>query len=191
MAEINPLNTNYYYAGVQNASSELVKEKKAEKSEKSGSTKKTTFRDIIRGSNKAQEAAENQSVLEKVATMPLEEAIVFLKDRVDISGDKLAASMTAENIQEFKQSVKDFIQYVVDKNYAVNTKQQRGFVTPTNFFSNYQLPPHKKNPRVQIEVLNTKIDELAKFTLKNQQDRLVMLGKINEIKGLIVDFMSS
>lgn len=191
MAEINPLNTNYYYAGVQNASSELVKEKKAEKSEKSGSTKKTTFRDIIRG-NKAQEAAENQSILEKAAAMPVEEAIIFLKDRVDISGDKLASSMTAETIEEFKQSVKDFIQYVVDKNYAVNTKQRRGIVPSMgNYFSNYQLPPHKKNPRVQIEVLNQKIDELARVTIKNQQDRLVMLGKINEIKGLIVDFMSS
>lgn len=192
MAEINPLNTNYYYAGVQNASSELVKEHKAEKSEKTGSTKKLKFREILKGSSGTQEAAENHSILEKAAAMPVEEAIIFLKDRVDISGDKLASSMTAETIEEFKQSVKDFIQYVVDNNYAVNTKQRRGIVPSMgNYFSNYQLPPHKKNPRVQIEVLNQKIDELARVTIKNQQDRLVMLGKINEIKGLIVDFMSS
>ncbi|MCR4736488.1 MAG: YaaR family protein [Treponema sp.] len=188
MSEINPLNTNYYYAGVQNASSELKKE---HKTEKPNTSKKLTFKDIIKGKQQAEESIESQSILEKAAAMPLEDAVVFLKDRVDISGDKLASSMTAENIEEFKNSVKDFVKFVVDNNFAVTTKQKRGIVSPMGFFSNYQLPVHKKNPRVQIEVINKKIDELTAVTLKNQKERLELLGKINEIKGLIVDFMSS
>ena len=188
MAEINPLNTNYYYAGVQNASSSV---KQDEKAEKSSSAKKTGFREFLKKTIEPDEPEVN-TIEEKIASMPIEEAVVFLKDRVDIAGDKLSESQSTENIAEFKNSVRDFIKFVVNNNYNVTTKR-RNVMVPSrgNYFSNYRLPRHKKNPRVQIEVLNTKIDELAKFTLKNQQDRLVMLGKINEIKGLIVDFMSS
>ena len=188
MAEINPLGTSYYYSGVQNASSSIKKE---EKSEKTNKARKSTFIDFLKKADDEQISNQTASVLEKAASMPLEEAIVFLKDRVDISGDKFSASMTTENMEEFRQSVKDFILFVVDNNFAVTTKQKKGMVPSHGYFSNYQLPPHKKNPRVQIEVINKKVDELTRVTLNNQKDRLVMLGKINEIKGLIVDFMSS
>lgn len=191
MAEINPLNTNYYYAGVQNAASELNKEHKAEKSTKSQNTKRLNFKTLLQG-NKDEELNAENSIFEKIAAMPVEEAAVFLKDRVDIAGDKLSDSMSAENILEFQQSVRDFVKFVVENNFAVTTKQRKGIVPSAgNYFSTYQLPPHKKNPRVQIEVINQKLDNLTRYTLQNQQDRLIMLSKMNEIKGLIVDFMSS
>ena len=191
MAEINPLNTNYYYAGVQNAASELNKEHKAEKSTKSQNTKRLNFKTLLQG-NKDEELNAENSIFEKIAALPVEEAAVFLKDRVDIAGDKLSDSMSAENILEFQQSVRDFVKFVVENNFAVTTKQRKGIVPSAgNYFSTYQLPPHKKNPRVQIEVINQKLDNLTRYTLQNQQDRLIMLSKMNEIKGLIVDFMSS
>jgi uncharacterized protein YaaR (DUF327 family) len=61
----------------------------------------------------------------------------------------------------------------------------------TNFFSNYSLPPHRIDPKYQIQVINEKLDALARETLSNQMNNLKILAQVNEIKGLIVDLMSS
>ena len=188
MADINPLNTNYYYAGVQQSSSEVNKERKTEKAE---NLKKSNFRKFLKIAEEENAAPQVDEVAEKIANLSIEDAAVYLKDQVDIWGDRLAESPSDENIAQFKKSVKDFINFVTEKNFVVTAKQRRGIAPGVNYFSNYQLPMHKKNPRVQIEVISKKLDEFARITLKNQRDNLIMLGKINEIKGLIVDFMSS
>ena len=61
----------------------------------------------------------------------------------------------------------------------------------TNFFSNYTIPPHIIDPKYQITVINKKLDEMTQATLENQIDNLKILAQINEIKGLIVDLISS
>ena len=43
----------------------------------------------------------------------------------------------------------------------------------------------------RIEIINKKLDALAKETLSNQASNLKILAQVDEIKGLIVDLMSS
>ena len=42
-----------------------------------------------------------------------------------------------------------------------------------------------------IDLVNKKLDEMTQATLENQIDNLKILAQINEIKGLIVDLISS
>ena len=46
------------------------------------------------------------------------------------------------------------------------------------------------DPFYQVRVIDTKLDELANMILQNYGDKISMLSKVNEIKGLIVDFMA-
>ena len=61
----------------------------------------------------------------------------------------------------------------------------------TNFFSNYSLPPHRIDPRYQILTINKKLSALTTATLESQRGNLIILQQIDEIKGLLIDLMSS
>ena len=44
---------------------------------------------------------------------------------------------------------------------------------------------------MQVQVVNRRLDELATMILQNHTDRIQMLTKVDEIKGLIVDFFAA
>ena len=59
------------------------------------------------------------------------------------------------------------------------------------FFSNYNTKLRPKDPRVNVELINKNLDNLARSMLQNQKDNLKLLAQIDEIKGLIVDLMQA
>ena len=201
MAEIDSLGTNYYYSGVQNASNEAIKRNtKKEDVRKAGSARKLDFGKLLKG----QETEEPQFVTEgldlpaEVAAMSIDDAAVYLADAVSIAGNNLSEELTKENLEQFKTSVQQFVRFVVANNFEVKSHRKKNrlgkdMLVPsrTNFFSNYSLPPHRIDPKYQIQVINEKLDALARETLSNQMNNLKILAQVNEIKGLIVDLMSS
>ena len=193
MPEIDPLGTNFYYSGVQNAAKENVRKK--EKTEDSKGVRKTKFSDLINKTKEEEPQFNTIGLPPEIQKMPFDDAVIFLKDSVDLAGNDLSDEITNENIHKFKQAVTNFVKFIVMNNFQVSSKHPRNrrhlVVSRTNFFSNYSLPPHKADPKYQIEVINKKIDELTRYTLKNQMDNLKILAQVNEIKGLIVDLMSS
>ena len=198
MAEIDSLGTSYYYTGVQNSTNEAIK--KNQKNEKTGSTRRLKFSELLKGEDsQAQANAVAQGLPPEIAEMSIEDAALYLKDAVDNAGNALSESVTKENIEQFKTSVRQFITFVVNNNFEVNARRRKNprtgkdMIVPsrTNFFSNYSLPPHRIDPKYSIEVINKKLDELTRETLAMQMDNMKILAKANEIKGLIIDLMSS
>ena len=198
MAEIDSLGTNYYYSGVQSSTNEALKKQK--KSEKSGAVRKSRFSDLLK-SDKTEDEAEaiSKGLPPEIAGMSIEDAAIFLKDAVDNAGNDLSENLSKENIEKFKTSVRQFITFVVNNNFEVSARRKKNrytgkdLIVPsrTNFFSNYTLPPHRVDPKYQIQVINEKLDALTRETLETQMDNLKILAKANEIKGLIIDLMSS
>lgn len=196
MAEIDSLGTNYYYAGVQNASNNGVK--RNNKAGKSSKVKKSRFSDFLKTEKEAETGLATQGLPPEIATMSIDEAAVYLKDAVDLAGNDLSEEVTQENVEKFKTAVTQFITFVINNNFEVTSKRKKNrlgkdMMVPsrTNFFSDYALPPHRIDPRYQINTINEKLDALARMTLETQMDNLKILAKANEIKGLIVDLMSS
>ncbi|MCR5436794.1 MAG: DUF327 family protein [Treponema sp.] len=188
MSDINPLNAASYYAGVQNASAGIPK-----KNEKVESDKKIRFSQLFNASKTEQEPSETTEINlpPQIRTMSLEEAAVFLKDAVDLAGNELSSNINNENIRNFKEKVQQFVYYVVIHNFQINSKKFKATEISHGSFSNYQLPPHKKDPRTQVEAINQKLDELTKMTLQNQMNNLKILAQVDEIKGLIVDLIQT
>lgn len=193
MAEID---TNYYYAGVQNAANNNVK--RNNKADESNRVRKSRFQDLLKTESEPEPDFSTKGLPPEIATMSIDEAAIYLKDAVDLAGNDLSDEVTEENIQKFKTAVAQFITFVINNNFEVSSKRKKNrlgkdMMVPsrTNFFSDYTLPPHKIDPRYQINTINEKLDALARMTLETQMDNLKILAKVDEIKGLIVDLMSS
>ena len=198
MAEIDSLGSNYYYSGVQNASHETIK-RNTEKKEinKTTGSKRLSFEKLLKGD----EVEEPQFIAEglppEIATMSIDDAAVYLADAVSMAGNAFSEEQTQENLEKFKTSVSQFIKFVVSNNFEVNIKQKRqrpgksGQPSRLFVFSDYTVPAQKKNPRYSIDIINEKLDALARETLSAQSNNLKILAQVNEIKGLIVDLMSS
>ena len=197
MAEIDSLGTNYYYSGVQNASNEAIKRNTKKEEVKKAGGKKVSFAKLMQG----EEAEESQFVTEglnlppEVAAMSIDEAAVFLADAVSMAGNDFSEEQTQENLERFKNSVRQFISFVVANNFEVskrpNPKKRRSQPSRLFFFSDYTVPKTTRPDKISIEIINQKLDALARETLSNQMNNLQILAQVNEIKGLIVDLMSS
>ncbi|BDC92344.1 hypothetical protein SAMN04487977_102260 [Treponema bryantii] len=197
MAEIDSLGSNYYYSGVQNASNEAIKRNtKKEEVRKTGNAKKLDFGKLLKG----EEVEEPQFIAEglplEVQAMSIDDAAVYLADAVGTAGNDFSDNQTQENLERFKTAVSQFIRFVVVNNFNVNNlnspKKRRPAQPPRLFvFSDYTLPKGKPRQKVSVEIINQKLDALARETLSNQSDNLKILAQVNEIKGLIVDLMSS
>lgn len=189
MNDINPLGSTYY-AGVQNAASQL---NKATKKEKTESTSKLKFADFFK--TEKTESTNPFGLPPEIQSMSVEDAAIFLKDRVDEAGNLLNESVSDENVARFKKTVQQFVTFVINNNYEINKKQNRrmDLTSPVGMFgfSKYSVPRNKRPPRVQIELINKKLDELTRGMLYNQRDNLKILASANEIKGLIVDLVAS
>ncbi len=199
MAEIDSLGANYYYSGVQNASHETIK-RNTEKKEilKTGTSKKLSFEKLLKGEDVEEPQFVAAGLPPEVATMTIDQAAVYLADAVGNAGNDFSNEQTQENLEKFKTAVSQFIRFVVENNFEVIAHRKKNrlgkdMIVPSrsNIFSNYSLPPHRIDPKLKIQVINKKLDALARETLSNQSNNLKLLAQVNEIKGLIVDLMSS
>ena len=199
MAEIDSLGTNFYYSGVQNASNEAIKRNtRKEETQKAGATRRTKFSELLKAESEVKPQFVTEGLPPEVKAMSIDDAAVYLADAVSNAGNDFSDAQTQENLDKFKQAVSQFIRFVIENNFQIDTKRKKNrlgkdMIVPSqsNFFSNYTIPPHRVDPRVSVKVLNDKLDALARETLSNQMNNLKILAQVNEIKGLIVDLMSS
>lgn len=190
MSEVDSLGSNLFYAGVQNSTNEALKQRK---SEKISGTKKSKFRELLKAETEEESSFVTKGLPPEIQEMNFDDATVYLKDAVDMAGDVLSQEINDENIQKFKKAVSNFITFIVENNYEVSSKKPRRMtiVSPVNFFSTYNTKGHFADPKVQVKVINEKLDLLAQSMLDTQRNNLKILEQVDEIKGLIVDLMSS
>ena len=192
MSDINPLGASTYYSGLQNATSQAAKD--AKKNEKSSEVSKLKFSELKKTFTKTETERQIEAAgyPPEIAKLSIEEAAVFLKDEVDKAGNKLSENQSSENIEEFRKAVQLFIKYIVDNNYIEHKKEMKGrFSKPMQIFSKYNDKTRPKDPRVIIETINQKLDNMVRDTLSLQANNLKILQQANEIKGLIVDLMQA
>ena len=198
MAEIDSLGANYYYSGVQNATNEAIKRNtKKEEIRKADKAKKLDFGKLLKGDDVEEPQFIADGLPVEVRSMSIDDAAVYLADAVSLAGNDFSGEQTQENLEKFKTAVSQFIRFVIVNNFSVDIKKRRARPgkarQPSRLFvfSDYSMPPANPKPRVSIEVINEKLDALARETLSAQSNNLKILAQVNEIKGLIVDLMSA
>ncbi len=190
MAEISTLQSSaLYFSGVQSAASQQAKN--AQKSEKSAKNSKISFASSLK---KAQEEKNliSEGLPPEIAGMSGEEAVIFLKDAVDIAGDELQRKQDRASIDRYREKVSQFIKFIVKNNYEVVVQQRKKFNPVTG---KWEIPISRKSgkpvdPRIQIRVINEKLNQFTSDFLYNHRKNLNMLARIEEINGLIVDLLA-
>ena len=66
-------------------------------------------------------------------------------------------------------------------NFEVVKIQRRGFNRRTK---------KKLDPRVQVKIINQKLDQLASDMLFNHRNNLALLSKLEELNGLLIDIIA-
>ncbi len=100
-----------------------------------------------------------------------------LLDEVSAMGEKLAENPTIDNIKEYKKRVGDFINYIVNKAVILEERVSG-------------LDILKRKRFTLVKIIDRKLEQLAAEVLRNQRDQLMILEKVEEINGMLVDLLS-
>ncbi len=179
MAEIGGINNqSLYFAATQQASTQAARNQQAQKNEKSAASKKATVNSFQQQIQ--EQFFVNEGLPPELAGMTEEEAIIFLKDSVDITGDKLKENQSYENVESFRQSISSFIKYISKNNFEIVRKKR-----------------FRRDPYVTVQEINHHLTELTNGIL--YQNRLGSpysrsnfdtLQAINRLKGMVVDLIA-
>lgn len=177
--DVTNSNSSLYYNSASLAAAQ-AKANGAEKSEKKEKIKKGSFSSAMeRGKMEASLLQEGFPM--EIAGMDVEEALIYLKDQADMAADILRENQMPQYFADYRKKVSQFLRYLVKNNYEVNLYQKKGLNRKGRPF----------DPRVQVRIINEELDNIGKMFLQQHIEPFVMLSKIDEIKGMIVDLMAA
>jgi len=182
MAEIQSVNTqlnsqSLYFAATQAASQQVASQ--AKKTQETTKKEKSAFANSL---SKHQETAQllSEGLPVELADMTQEEAIVFLKDAMDLAGDQLKNQQNLEAMEKYRKKVSQFMKYIVKINYNfITTREQKKLRSGRVI-----------KPMYQIQVIDQKLNQLASEMLILHGANLNLLAKVEEIQGMIIDLMA-
>ncbi len=107
----------------------------------------------------------------------IDDIMAVLQDKVYSSGADLAESVNPQTIEEYKNAVKSFVKFAM--NHSLETKELNS--------GTKRLVEIKKKRYYLVKVIDEKIEKLTKELLFNQLEKLEILDRLGEIKGLLID----
>lgn len=165
MDGINPLISGQY------PPSTFSKDEK-KKADKSGKSGKSAFQRVLHKPLEESSSAGASEALNDPEQ--LEEWV----DQIFQLGDELKRDATLQSLAKYREKVGQFLKFVSSEGYRV--ERNKGILNPRTF---------KQKEFVNVEVVNKKLESLAAYILSNQKDQLEILRRVDEIQGLIVDFI--
>ena len=117
---------------------------------------------------------------------PSEEALAELMDEVHSSGSDLIERPFHDEILKYKRAVRNFVNYVVENGFEMQTIQGAKKKTLVRGESRWKDVVYH-----QVQVVDRKLEELAATILSAQTTQLERVSKLDEITGLLVDLTIS
>jgi len=158
-------------AAMQSAAAKTQESKKKEKSGVRG------FDRLVREHLSESSPLDASYLPARLLGLPPEKILEGLLDDVHSSGDVLKESQLPANIVAYKDAVRSFMKFVVDHAFTVSESTSGGNIL-------------KRKKFYQVQIIDQKLEQLAAGILSNQKNQLGLLGKIEEINGLLVDLLS-
>lgn len=100
-----------------------------------------------------------------------------LMEEITMQGERLAKKRDVKDMRHYRGLVKDFLNEVVTHSHA---------------FSRENFLDRRGRHRVYgiIRLVDENLDQLAQELMKDEKDNLAILGKIGEIRGLLLDIFT-
>lgn len=107
----------------------------------------------------------------------LQARLSSMMEEITRQGDKLSKKMDVRDMKRYRGLIKDFMNEVVNRSHK---------------FSRENFLDKKGRHRVYgiIRQVDDTLDELARELMKDEKDHLTILGKIGEIRGLLLDIFT-
>lgn len=113
----------------------------------------------------------------KIEESKLKEKLTSLINEIDEQGKKISQRMDIKDLKKYKGLIGDFINETV---------------THSHKFSRENMLDRRGHHRVwaNVKIINKNIDDIAKQLISEEKDNILILDKIDEIRGLLLDIMT-
>ncbi len=107
----------------------------------------------------------------------LQTRLTSMMEQITMQGEKLAKHRDVKDMRKYRGLIKDFMNEIVSRSHE---------------FSRENFLDRRGRHRVYgiIRLVDQTLDELAKELVKDEQDNIAILGKIGEIRGLLLDIFT-
>lgn len=117
------------------------------------------------------------ALLSSIEENELQAHLSLMMEEITQQGNKLSRRMDVKDLQEYRKLIKEFMNEIAAHSHE---------------FSRENFLDRKGRHRVYgiVKKINQTLDELAEELLSEEKDRISILSKIDEIKGLILDIFT-
>lgn len=107
----------------------------------------------------------------------LQARLSVMMEDITMQGKKLGKHMDVRDMKHYRKLIQEFMNEIVNRSHK---------------FSRENFLDRRGRHRVygMIKQVNAALDELAQELMKEEKDHLSILGKIDEIKGLLLDILT-
>ena len=112
-----------------------------------------------------------------IAEEELQTRLSSMMEEITRQGDRLSKKMDVRDMKKYRSLIKDFMNEVVNRSHKFS---RENFLDKRGRHRVYGL----------IRQVDDTLDELARELMKDEKDHLSILGKIGEIRGLLLDIFT-
>lgn len=114
------------------------------------------------------------TLISNIEEQDLQERLSGMMEEITEQGDKISKHMDIKDMRKYRELVKGFLNEVVNRSHK---------------FSRENFLDKRGRHRVYgiIKLVDKNLDELASELVKDENDHLAIVGKIDDIRGLLLD----
>ena len=101
MNSIDPTSNGLYYNATQAAANQAAAQAMAQKAEKEKAVKKPAFTSMV-SKRQEENLLASQGLPPEIAGLSQEDALIWLKDQLDMAGDALSENASGQNLENYK-----------------------------------------------------------------------------------------
>ena len=107
----------------------------------------------------------------------LKERLSAMMEEITRQGDRISKKMDVRDMKRYRSMIKEFMNEIVSRSHN---------------FSRENFLDRRGRHRVYgiIRLVDETLDELAQELVKDEKDHIAILGKIGEIRGLLLDIFT-
>lgn len=107
----------------------------------------------------------------------LQARLTLMMEDITMQGKKLGKHMDVRDMKHYRKLIQEFMNEIASRSHK---------------FSRENFLDRRGRHRVygMIKRVNAALDELAQELMKEEKDHLAILGKIDEIRGLLLDILT-
>ena len=114
------------------------------------------------------------TLISNIEEQDLQEKLSEMMEDITVLGDKISKHMDIKDMRKYRELVKGFLNEVVNRSHK---------------FSRENFLDRRGRHRVYgiIKLVDKNLDELASELVKDEKDHLAIIGKVDDIRGLLLD----